>query len=189
MVSLGAKTLSPACPVWVIGSYDGEGKPNVMTASWVGICCSKPPCVAISLREATYTHGNISKTGAFTVNVPSVAHAAETAFFGRVSGRDIDKFEATGFTPVRSELVNAPYVAEFPVVFECKVTKTIELGLHTMFVGEIIDVKAVGTVLGEDGKPDIEKIKPFLFSPGNPDFFGAGTSIGSIGELADEIKK
>ena len=68
--SLGAKTLLPT-PVWIIGSYDSVGKPNMMTAAWVGICCSRPPCVTISLRKATYTYGNIMKRKAYTVNLPS----------------------------------------------------------------------------------------------------------------------
>jgi len=50
--SLGPKTLLYPTPVWVVGTYDKEGKPNVMTIAWGGICCSKPPCVAISIRTA-----------------------------------------------------------------------------------------------------------------------------------------
>ena len=59
MKSLGARTLLYPTPVVVVGTYDKDGKPNVMTAAWVGVCCSRPPSIAVSLREATYTHGNI----------------------------------------------------------------------------------------------------------------------------------
>jgi flavin reductase (DIM6/NTAB) family NADH-FMN oxidoreductase RutF len=52
-ISLGAKTLIYPAPVLVVGTYDKDGKPNVMTASWGGICCSQPPCVAVSLRKVT----------------------------------------------------------------------------------------------------------------------------------------
>jgi len=41
----------------------------------------------------------------------------------------------------------------------------VEIGLHTQFIGEIMDVKAEEDVIGEGGVPDIEKVKPFLFSP------------------------
>ncbi|HDN05166.1 MAG TPA: flavin reductase family protein, partial [Chloroflexi bacterium] len=51
--SLGAQTLIFPTPVWCVGSYDKEGQPNVMTIAWGGICCSKPPCLTISLRKAT----------------------------------------------------------------------------------------------------------------------------------------
>jgi len=53
--SLGAKTHLYPTPVLVVGTYDKAGKPNVMTAAWAGVCCSSPPCVAVSLRKATYT--------------------------------------------------------------------------------------------------------------------------------------
>jgi flavin reductase (DIM6/NTAB) family NADH-FMN oxidoreductase RutF len=189
MRSLGAKTLAQPCPVWVIGSYDKAGKPNVMTASWAAICCSQPPMVTVSLRKATYTYGNIVENKAFTVNIPSERFAAASAYFGSVSGKDVDKFAASGLTPVKSVLVNAPYVKEFPLVLECRLVKTEELGLHTMFIGEILDVKAVASILDANGVPDIGKLKPFLFAPGNGDFFGVGASIGSMQELGSSLKK
>ncbi len=187
--SLGAKTIVPPSPVWIIGSYDKEGEPNIMTASWVGVCCSKPPCVTISLREATYTHGNIKENGAYTVNIPSVDNAASAAFAGTVSGRDRDKFKETGLTPVRSKLVNAPYVKEYPLNVECKLIKTVELGLHTMYIGEIIDVKSDTSILGENGMPDPEKLAPFIYSVGGWGFYATGDHIGSVGALAKEIEE
>jgi flavin reductase (DIM6/NTAB) family NADH-FMN oxidoreductase RutF len=187
-VSLGAGTIAPPSPVWVIGSYDAEGKPNMMTASWVGVCCSKPPCVMIALRAATYTHGNIMERKAYTVNMPPERYAAETAYFGRVSGRDVDKLAVTGLTAVRSDSVDAPYLGEFPLVIECAVIKTIELGLHTMFVAEIKDVKASESILDGRGMPDLEKLDPFVFSYGSGSFYATGGSIGTIGELSETIK-
>jgi flavin reductase (DIM6/NTAB) family NADH-FMN oxidoreductase RutF len=188
MKSLGAKTLAMPCPVWVIGSYDKDGKPNAMTASWAAICCSQPPMVTVSLRAVTKTYGNIMESKAFTVNIPSEKFARETMYFGSVSGKDVDKFAASGLTPVKSSLVNAPYVKEFPLVLECKLVKTVELGLHTMFVGEIVDVKAAESILNASGAPDIAKLKPFLLAPGNPDFYGGGPSIGSMEELGKAVK-
>ena len=66
--SLGANTFAIPTPVWVIGTYDTESKANAMTAAWTGICCSKPPCVYVSLRKATYTYHNIKEREAFTKN-------------------------------------------------------------------------------------------------------------------------
>jgi len=189
MKSLGAKTLAQPCPVWVIGSYDAAGRPNVMTASWAAICCSQPPMVTVSLRKATHSYGNIMGSKAFTVNIPSEKYAAAAAYFGSVSGRDVDKFAASGLTAVKSDLVNAPYVKEFPLVLECKLVKTEELGLHTMFIGEIIDVKAAASILNSSGTPDVTKLKPFFFAPGNADFFGIGASIGSMDALGKAIRK
>lgn len=187
--SLGARSILLPTPVWVIGSYDKEGKPNVMTAAWVGICCSRPPCVTVSLREATYTFGNIMERGAFSVNIASESFAKEVAYFGSVSGRDVDKFSTTELTPIKSDLVDAPYIKEFPLVIECKLQQTFELGLHTMFIGEIMDVKADKSILGGDGLPAMVKLKPFVFAPGSWEFYRTGENLGEIDSLAKEIKK
>ncbi len=183
--SLGATTIAYPVPVWVIGTYDSYGKPNVSTVAWGGICCSRPPCVAISLRKATYSHGNIVERKAFTVNIPSEKYVKEADYFGTVSGRDADKFGETGLTSVKSELVDAPYVKEFPLVLECKLLHTIEIGLHTEFIGEIMDVKADEGVLGKDGLIDVEKLRPVIFAPDTAGYYGIGKNIGkafSIGK-------
>jgi len=187
--SLGARTLVPPCPVWVIGSYDSTGTPNMMTASWVGICCSDPPSVTVSLTKSRYSYGNIMASRAFTVNIPSEAYAKETAFFGSVSGRDLDKFAATGLNHVGSELVNAPYLAEFPLVVECRLVQTVEVGSHTMFIGEIVDVKANEDILGEGDRLDPLKLQGFLFFPGSGNFYSTGGSIGTIRDLQAEIER
>jgi flavin reductase (DIM6/NTAB) family NADH-FMN oxidoreductase RutF len=185
--SIGSKTIVYPTPVFVVGTYDKDGKPNVMTAAWGGICCSKPPCLAISLRKATYTYGNIMDQQAFTINIPSQEHVKEADYFGLVSGRKRDKFADTGLSPGKSDHVNAPYVKEFPLVLECKVLHTFEIGLHTQFVGEIIDVKVEESCIGEDGIPDIEKVRPILFAPESLGYFAVGQYLGKAFSMGKQI--
>ena len=149
--SIGAKTVVYPTPVFVVGTYDTNGNPNVMTAAWGGICCSNPPCVTVSLRKARYTYGNIMEQRAYTISIPSQNYVKEADYFGIVSGKNTDKFAAAGLTPVRSDLVNAPYVKEFPMVLECMLLHTFNIGSHTQFIGEIIDVKVDESVPGEKG--------------------------------------
>ena len=185
--SLGAKTIVSTTPVWVVGTYDKEGKPNVMTAAWGGVCCSQPPCIYVSLRKATYTYGNIAERKAFTISIPSEAYTKEADYFGLTSGRTVDKFAATGLTPVKSDLVDAPYVKEFPLIIECKVIKIVEIGLHTEFIGEIVDVKADSTVLNEKGLPDIEKMKPIIWNMAGMTYHKVGKSTGQAFSIGKEI--
>ncbi len=187
--SLGPITMVHPLPVWCVGSYDQQGVPNLATVAWGGICCSKPPCLTISLRKATYTYGNILERGAYTVNVPSAAYAAEADFFGTSSGRDLDKFQTSGLTAIQSDLVDAPYVDEFPVVLECKVIHTYEIGLHTQFIGEILDVKVNPEVLGEDGKPDILKVDPMIYSTKVQHYYRVGSLIGRAFSMGKELEK
>lgn len=185
--SFGARTLVFPTPVWVVGTYDKEGKANVMTVAWGGICCSRPPCVAVSLRKATYSYGNIVERKAFTVSVPSERHAVEADYVGIASGRDVDKFAAAKLTAVRSAIVDAPYVEEFPLVLECRLVRTIEIGLHTQFIGEILDVKAEESVLGEKGLPDVEKVRPLLFEPELNTYHGVGGAVGKTYKIGRRI--
>jgi flavin reductase (DIM6/NTAB) family NADH-FMN oxidoreductase RutF len=186
--SLGPRTILYPAPVLIVGTYDSEGKPNAMTAAWGGICCSKPPCVTVSLRKATYTYGNIVGRKAYTISIPSEKHVKEADYFGIVSGRAVDKFSATGLTPVKSELVNAPYVKEFPIILECKLLHTFEIGLHTQFIGEILDVKVSEAVLGKDGLPDMGKVRPIVFAPGIHCYFGTGECLGVAFSIGEQIK-
>lgn len=184
--SLGARTLAFPTPVWVVGTYDAAGTPNIMTAAWAGIVCSKPPCVGVSLRKATYTYGNIVLKQAFTINVPSEVYVKEADYCGIASGKAGNKFTAAGLTPVKSSLVDAPYVQEFPLILECRVIHTIEIGLHTQFIGEILDVKADEIMLGEKGMPDIEKVKPVIFGPEIRTYHGLGPYLGKAFSIGKE---
>ncbi|GAB6058741.1 flavin reductase family protein [Desulfonatronum parangueonense] len=187
--SLGAKTLVFPTPVWVVGSYDQEGKPNIMTIAWGGICCSKPPCLNISLRKATYTYECITKSGGFTVNVATENSIIMADYCGTASGRTVNKFAATGLTPVKSELVDAPYIEEFPLIAECRLLQTIDLGLHTMFIGEILDIKADEAVLMAEGLPDVEKLRPAVFGPVVRTYHGLGEYLGPAFTIGQEIER
>jgi flavin reductase (DIM6/NTAB) family NADH-FMN oxidoreductase RutF len=187
--SIGAKPCVFPAPVWCIGSYDADGSPNVMTAAWGGICCSKPPAVTVSLRQATYTYSNIMARKAYTVSVPSREHIVAADYFGMASGRDFDKFAATGMTPTGSELVDAPYIAEFPMVLECSLLHTFEIGLHTMFVGEVVDVKVEESVLDADGKPDMGRAGVFAFAPEARAYHAVGEPLGKAFDIGKPLLK
>jgi len=184
--SLGPRTLAFPTPVWVVGTYDANGKANAMTAAWGSICCSKPPCIAVSLRKATYSYGNLKDRGAFTISVPSEAYVKEVDYFGIASGREVNKFDRAHLTPVSSTLVDAPFVGEFPLVLECKVIHTIEIGLHTQFIGEILDVKADEAVL-DKGFPDIEKVRPIIFGPEVRSYHGIGKYLGQAFSIGRDL--
>jgi flavin reductase (DIM6/NTAB) family NADH-FMN oxidoreductase RutF len=183
--SLGAKSIVYPTPIFVVGTYDKRGKPNVMTAAWGGICCSSPPCVAVALRKATYTYGNIVERKAFTINIPSERFVREIDYFGITSGRDEDKFSKTGLTPIKSELVDAPYIQEFPFILECELLQRLEIGLHTQFIGNIVDIKVDTAILDEKDITDIEKLRPMLYAPECRAYHGIGSFLGrafSIGQ-------
>jgi len=175
--SFGSKPLAFPTPTWVVGSYDAEGRPNAMTAAWGGIVSSKPPALGVSLRNSRHSYDAILGRGGFTISVPGAAHVREADYFGLASGRDVDKFAAAGLTPVKAEFVDAPYVGEFPMVIECRLTQVVELGLHIQLIGEIADVKVDEDKIDAEGNPDITLVAPLIFAPGRRTYHTVGAPL------------
>ena len=189
-VSLSPKTILLPSPVLIIGTYGPDGKPNMMNAAWGGIVCSKPPCISVSIREAALSYHNILQTKAFTINIPSEKYLKEADFVGMVSGREYEKFKETGLTPEKSTLVNAPIVKEFPYSLECKLVREINLGSHTMFIGEIVGMIADSEVLNPKQLPDIEKVRPILWgSFGSTAYYNIGNKLGDSFSVGNELKQ
>jgi flavin reductase (DIM6/NTAB) family NADH-FMN oxidoreductase RutF len=189
-ISLPGQPILLPSPVLIIGTYDSEGKPNIMNAAWGGIVASKPPHINVSLREATLSHHNILQSKAFTVNIPPEKYLKEADFVGLISGRECDKFKAAGLTPEKSKLVNAPIVKEFPFALECNLIKHIEVGSHMMFIGEIVGMIADSEVLSPNKLPDIEKVRPIIYgSFGNMAYYGIGNKLGSAFSIGKELQR
>ena len=140
--SLGPQPLLYPEPVLLVGTYDQNGKPNVMTAAWGGICSSDPLSLMGGVRPGRGTHDAMLERKAFTVSIATEKIAVAADYVGIASGRRYDKFAMSGLTAVKSEKVDAPYVGECPVVLECALSQSVKLGVHTIMIGEILDVKA-----------------------------------------------
>lgn len=185
--SIGAKLAFSPLPTLVIGTYNTDMEPNVMTASFGGIVSAVPPTLGISIRKATLTYENIVRSKVFSVSIPSQDYIKEMDYFGLVSGKNNAKFLDTGLTATKGTFVAAPYVEEFPVNIECKLIKTIELGSHIQFIGEIVEVKGE---LNEKGIFDIAQIKPISFvgSDNGFSYYGLGTKLGKAFSVGMDIK-
>jgi len=152
-------------PVPVVLVTCGAEKPNIITLAWVGTVCSDPPMVGIAVRPDRYSHALIEETGEFVLNIPGEELLWETDHCGQVSGREIDKFAATGLTPEPAAEVSTPLIAECHVNMECKVRQKLELGAHDLFLGEIVAVHVNEEVLDEGGKRiDYSKASPFVLT-------------------------
>lgn len=187
--SIGAKTLLYPHPVLIVCTYDADGNPDAMTAAWGGICSSNPPSVAVSIQKTRKTYENLKAKSAFTVCIPSARYVAEADYFGIESGKHADKIAAAGLTAVQSDKVDAPYIDEFPVVLECRLAQTVEIGVHTQFIGEILDVKVDDAVIGADGNPDIERIDPFIYDSAARTYRAVGREIARAFSVGLPLKK
>ena len=139
-------------PVLLVTTRDGEAKDNIITISWAGVACTTPPMVTVSLRKSRHSHGTITATREFVVNIPTSRQIEAIEFCGTTSGRDKDKFAALGLGKLPSSVVAAPLIAECPINLECQVRHVLPLGSHDLFVAEIVKVHAQHGLLREDGE-------------------------------------
>ncbi len=144
-------------PATMVSCSNGNND-NIITLAWVGTVCSDPPLISISIRPSRYSHGLISASKEFVINIPDDKMIEACDFCGTKSGRNIDKFKGSGLTREKGTIVNAPLVKECPINIECRVKKIISLGTHDMFIGEVVCVNADEEVVYSDGDIDHDKI-------------------------------
>lgn len=131
---------------------------NIVTVAWTGTVCTDPPMCYISLRPERLSHGIISRTGEFVINLTTKALARATDWCGVRSGRDHDKFAEMGLTPVAARVVQAPAIGESPVSIECRVRNVLPLGSHDMFLAEVVNVLADARYVdSSSGRLDLER--------------------------------
>lgn len=100
-----------------------DDKINSMTISWgmLGVEWGVPVFITF-VREGRFTRELLDDTMEFTVNLPQGEYDKKiTGYCGSRSGRDTDKIQDLGLTPVESDLVKAPGFRELPLTLECKV--------------------------------------------------------------------
>ncbi len=150
-------------PIAFVSTVGSDGGFNVAPFSYFNAITNRPPLLGISINqragEPKDTLRNIQETGDFVVNVVSEPLLERMV---RASGdwqKEVDEFELTGLTPVKSDLVRSPRVGESPASLECRLFRVIELGDAFFTVGEIVRAHVADEVL-TDGRVDVAKLRP-----------------------------
>lgn len=170
--------LYPVPAVMVSCQREGE-KPNIITVAWAGTTCSSPAMVSISVRPERYSYDIIKESGEFVINLVNRNLVFATDYCGVKSGRDEDKFAKMNLTPLPSQHISAPGIAESPVNIECKVRQVLELGSHHMFVAEVMGVTIDDKYMDETGKFNLNDSGLVSYSHG--EYFELGEKIGKFG--------
>ena len=137
-------------PAVLVSVADSAGNDNLITIAWTGTVCSDPAMTYISVRKERYSHHMLKENKEFVINLVSKEICRAADFCGVRSGRDLDKFEATGLTREKASTVNVPLVKESPVNIECKVTQVLELGSHLVAYSHG-EYQTVDNILGTFG--------------------------------------
>jgi len=187
---LGSKPLLFPMPAVMVGTYCEDGNPDAMTAAWCAICCEKPVCAGVAVRKNRMTFANILQTKAFTLNVPSTSQTAEVDYVGIVSGnKEPEKLSMAKLDTSRSERVNAPIIDACPVNVECRLVDQMELGSHTWFAGEIMEVHVDEKYVLENGKLDVRGLDPLIYITSQSQYFSLGDPVADAYSIGKKIKK
>ncbi len=126
----------PERVVWAVAEH--KGRRSICPLGWKMKTSFSPPMMAVSVAPSRFTHGLIVQSESFVLAWPGEDLAEATLFCGTHSGRDLDKFDAAGLTPLPGRAGPAPLIAECIANLECRLTGQMTSGDHSIFAGEIL---------------------------------------------------
>jgi flavin reductase (DIM6/NTAB) family NADH-FMN oxidoreductase RutF len=109
-----------------------------MTMGWHMVMEFEPSLIGCYIWSQNYSRALVRESRECVINVPTVDIAEAVVGIGNTSGRDIDKFDAFGLTPVAGEKVSAPLIAECFASFECRVVDLSLVRKYSLFVLEVV---------------------------------------------------
>lgn len=178
MKSFGQKPWVLPQPVLIIGTYNSDGTPNAMNAAWGGQWDMKEIMISMGVHATTE---NLDRCGEFTVAFATKDTMVASDFVGIVSAKnDSLKMQKTGWTAIKADNVNAPVFTEFPMTLECSILRKIdETSNGYNLVAEIVNILVDETYIGEDGKPDVEKMQLITYEPVRHGYLVLGECVGN----------
>jgi flavin reductase (DIM6/NTAB) family NADH-FMN oxidoreductase RutF len=163
-----------------------KGKVNFMALDWLTRVNFKPAMLGICVNKNNATHEAILDTGEFSINLPSVDMVEITDYTGLVSGNRVDKSNL--FEIFYGELKAAPMISECPLSLESKVVQTVDLPTNFFFIGQIMNIYTEDKYL-TDGLFDMKKVKPFLLTMPDNNFWSLGERVGKAWEAGKNLRK
>lgn len=165
-------------PVLLVGTYDEDGTPNLMNVAWGGQCSEKH--VALNIGHVRKTRDNIERTHEFTVSFATADTVVPADYVGIVSGLKVkDKVARAGLHAQKAQTVNAPVFDELPLTLECRLDEIVETKTEEIRItGEIVGMSADESILTEDGKVDLAKLRPIMFDSAQNKYRVIGDIVG-----------
>lgn len=136
-----ARRLLGGAPV-VLVTTRWHGTSNIMPVAWSMPLSIDPPLVGIAVHPSRHTHDMIRFSEEFALNLPSRELLNHVQYFGVLSGREIQKIEASKVPTFSARKVEAPLLEGCVGYIECGLEDALRIGDHTLFVGRVVAVSA-----------------------------------------------
>jgi flavin reductase (DIM6/NTAB) family NADH-FMN oxidoreductase RutF len=164
-------------PIGWISTLSAGGVRNLAPYSFFNLYSYTPPVIGFTSTGWKDSAANAVATGEFCWNLATRPLAEAMSASSAHVASDVDEFDVAGLTPATSRLVAAPHVAESPVVFECRVTQTLQLAaldgrrlLAWLTLGEVVGIH-IDPALIEDGSYNTVLARPIVRGGGPADYF------------------
>jgi flavin reductase (DIM6/NTAB) family NADH-FMN oxidoreductase RutF len=131
--------------LYILGSRAGERR-NGMTINWATQMSFDPKLIGVAVEAAAFTHELISEGGVFSLNLVAQEDRAIVRKFTKPVDVDVPARTLNGF-PFHDGTSGAPVLDQAVAYLDCQLRQTVELGDHTLFLGEVVDC---GFQLDED---------------------------------------
>lgn len=175
-------------PAALVSCGSSEADRNLITVAWTGTVCTSPPMLYISVRPERHSHAIIMREREFTLCLTTQAMARAVDWCGVRSGRDFDKWAATGLTPIPGQAVGCFMVAESPLCIECRVKEVKPLGSHDMFIADVLNVVADDRYIDPDtGHFDLASSGIMAYCHGG--YYPLGPKLGKFGFSVQKPKR
>lgn len=147
-------------PIAWVSTRSADGVDNLAPHSFFTIACVQPPIVQFTSVGRKDSLRNVEATGEFVVSFAPESLYEQINATGTDFPPDESEFAAVGITREPSTHVGPFRVGESPVALECLLHSTVELGDSTVVFGRVVHAVVDDSVLGEDGLPAMELLRP-----------------------------
>lgn len=174
-------------PVLVLGTYNEDNTPNAMNVAWAGQWDFNEIMISMGAHATT---DNLNRRGDFTIAFATKDTAVAADFVGIVSAKTCpDKVAKTKWNVVKAENVDAPLFTDFPMSMECRIKdKLNESPTGYYIIAEIVNIVCDEKYLGEDGKPDVEKMNLITFDPVHNGYIELGNRVANAFSDGKKLK-
>jgi len=131
------------------------------------------------VRKERYSYDLIKDSKEFVINLVTKELVYQADYCGVKSGKDVDKFKKMKLTPMKSQVVSAPYIEESPVSIECVVKNIIPLGSHDLFLAEVVNVIVDKKYMDSTGRFHLNQSDLVAYSHG--EYYSLGEYLGKFG--------
>lgn len=145
---------------------DDKDNTNAITIAWHTTISKKPPLYGISIAPSRYSHDLIADSKEFVINFAPYSLNEKVNYCGTHSGRNSDKVKEAGLTLEKIDNIQTPIIKECYAHLICKLFKSITLGDHSFFVGEVTNVLSDDGAFSEDILNN-DNIKPCYYLGSN----------------------